>query len=238
MIKIAVCDDDKKFAAYEKQEISRVLNLQYPYLKYELAEYNSGQALLGDIMAGAAVDVVMLDIELKEESGFEIATALNHISTDFCIVFVTSHDNLVYDSFTCYPSGFVRKDLFAREFKQTLYRIINKLIETKNMLHFGPEQDGYDVAVSDIFYVEVFDHEMLVHFREGEIKVRDKMTNHEKVLSSLHFIKICRGCMVNMRYIYSVDGAEITLCNQVKVLASRRLVKTVDERYREYLRNR
>lgn len=238
MIKIAICDDDKKFAAYERKEIGSVLDQEYQYLQYALTEYNSGQALLADIMNGTPVDVIMLDIELKEESGFEVARALNQISTDFCIVFVTSHDNLVYDSFTCYPSGFVRKHLFAQEFKQTLYRIIDKLIETRNMIHFGPENGGYDIAVSDIYSVEVFDHEMSVQFRAGEIRVRDKLANHEKLLSSLHFIRVCRGCMVNMRYIYALEGAQITLCNQKKLMISRRLVKSADEKYREYIRNR
>ena len=55
-------------------------------------------------------DLYMIDIQLNHISGFEVAEEIKLAAPQAIIVFCSSHNNLVYDSFHYEPFYFVRKD--------------------------------------------------------------------------------------------------------------------------------
>ena len=65
-------------------------------------------------------DIVFLDIDMPEMNGFDIAKILNNIRPDITIIFVSSFDNFVFESFEYHPFRFVRKSNLKEDIDSAL----------------------------------------------------------------------------------------------------------------------
>ena len=80
-----ICDDNHNFAATIKKEISLYLDSKRDY---DAVIFNSGTELLKQFDKQIA-DVVLLDIDMPEMNGFEVASLLQKRKEDVLILFVT-----------------------------------------------------------------------------------------------------------------------------------------------------
>lgn len=80
MLKIALCDDEPVTLDLLKNEIDALLQAQN--LEYQIASYASGLSLLQDFSA-KGFDVLFLDIDMPDVSGFQVAEALQDSASQF-----------------------------------------------------------------------------------------------------------------------------------------------------------
>lgn len=90
-MKIAVCDDENKIV----EEITSYIKKDFPMS--EVRTYSNGESFLA--ASEERPEVLLLDIDMPGISGMEVAAALTREKVSTLIVFVTAHDELVYDSF-------------------------------------------------------------------------------------------------------------------------------------------
>ena len=90
-MKIFICDDEPKIMS----DISAKVRLALP--EADISEFTSGKFLLEAITENN-FDILLLDIDMPEISGLDIAARLTKLENKPLLVFVTSHDELVYDS--------------------------------------------------------------------------------------------------------------------------------------------
>jgi two-component SAPR family response regulator len=69
----------------------------------------SGAGALINYMDSTYFDVIFLDIDMPEITGFDAAKKVKEISPESKIIFVTSKHDLVYNSFEYQPFYFIRK---------------------------------------------------------------------------------------------------------------------------------
>lgn len=98
--------------------------------------YNDGQTIISNY-SDNAYDMVFLDLELGDENGFDIAEQIVLMNNDAIIIFVTSHENLVYEAFRFRPLGYIVKDRFDREFTRMMVKIVDKLIKMRQVIELG-----------------------------------------------------------------------------------------------------
>lgn len=101
-MKIYICDDEPKILSDISAKIRSLLT------EADISEFTGGNALLEAICENSC-DILLLDIDMPEISGLDIASRLTDPANKPLLVFVTSHDELVYDSLQFHPFGFVRK---------------------------------------------------------------------------------------------------------------------------------
>lgn len=98
--------------------ISEFLSLLHGYVKKiikshfrdilkdaELFSYDNGKSVIS-FAKKSRVDVIFLDIDMKNLNGFEVAKRLIEINDETLIVFVSAYDQFVYDVFEFYPLPF------------------------------------------------------------------------------------------------------------------------------------
>lgn len=124
MLKIALCDDEPVTLDLLKNEIDALLQAQN--LEYQIASYASGLSLLQDFSA-KGFDVLFLDIDMPDISGFQVAEALQDSASQCRVVFVTSKRNLMHQSFDYQPFHFICKGDSSDPFPD-LKRILSKLL--------------------------------------------------------------------------------------------------------------
>ena len=106
MYQIAICDDEEKILLdiqkkIEKYFISQEMDANYFYT-------NDSEKML-EYIKNEPLDVLFLDIDMPHISGMDIASYIKENRLEILLVFVTSQDALVYQSFAYRPFGFLRK---------------------------------------------------------------------------------------------------------------------------------
>ncbi|MCI9134522.1 MAG: response regulator [Lachnospiraceae bacterium] len=90
MLRIAVCDDDSA-TVYENQKAAKDCLKQCGSIGEVIAYTHSGNLLYDITEDGFFFDLILLDIEMPDNSGMELAEKIRPFLPDVKIIFITSH---------------------------------------------------------------------------------------------------------------------------------------------------
>ena len=231
-MKIAICDDVIEHINTIKQIISE--NLADCTEGLKISTYSNGNDLIQDNKENN-FDLICLDIEMPEIDGFKVAGKIREDYEDAVIVFITSKNGLVFDSFTFRPFSFVRKDNIKLDMKKTFndfkaYR--------KNQNIYVTVKTPKEIVrwkATEIIYIESVKNDIILYKKNDVFKARGKLCEKERELSKHGFIRIHSGLLVNYRYIESMGKASITLTNGVELPVSRNRYMKVKEKLQDLI---
>ncbi len=143
MIKAAVCDNEPVMLERLYGQIPSEFERQGAQLR--LDKFISGGDFLNAHNA-EPYDVVFLDIDMPELSGFDIAERINDVG-DTLIVFVTMHDELVFSSLRFRPFRFIRKAYLENELPETAEAVKNELAKRNSGSKFAFQAKSGEVFV-------------------------------------------------------------------------------------------
>jgi len=233
MIHIGICDDEKDFLTLEAKEIQYLMQRDYSELQYEITQYTSGKELLNSLLTNN-IDLLFLDIELGKEDGLEVSRRVVQLNKEIKIVFVTSHDNLVFKTFISRPNGFIKKRVFRQEIDIVMSQIIAQMIEDNQIIEVGERKSPFKIYLNSIYCIDTYKHNLVIRLRLGEVVVRDKISRLLPILEEQHFVRISRGSVVNMKYILNINDSTITMINGNLIQINRNRVKEVHRIYNKY----
>ena len=103
MVTLAICDDDPIHLKYTASLVQKELLSS----ELSLALYSAPKGLLASIREGSyCPDIVILDIELGQENGIQVAREINIALPSCSIIFLTGHPNYApacYETSTALP---------------------------------------------------------------------------------------------------------------------------------------
>lgn len=203
-MKIAVCDDEHKML----EEITSFIKKEFPQNQVEV--FTSGKDF---IAAGLKPDLLLLDIDMPEMSGMEVAGTLAVEKAQTLIVFVTAHDELVYDSFKYHPFAFVRKKFLEEELRAVLPDCQKEIEGRQRRFIFQNASQTVNLAQSDILYFEGQANYLAIHTKVGLYKMRSTMGAVEEELKDKEFLRIHKGFLINLEHIRILKSEELVLDN-------------------------
>ena len=206
MINVIVCDDEEKIL-HRIVELVEKKFLENNILCEVRATADSRELI--KIMEEDIVDVLFLDIDMPYYNGMDIAGYINKNKLKTMIIFVTSHDALVYQTFEYRPFGFVRKSYVDEEITQLIKRIAAELDERKEEIAVIRGQEITRIAIKDIVYIEAFGNYLNIRTDKEEIRKRETMTSMENELKGKGFIRCHKGYLVNGNHIVKLGSGEL-----------------------------
>lgn len=114
MIRIAVVDDE----AVILKRICRIINENLTDEK-TVYTFNSSVDFFSNIN-NLNYDLVFLDIEIPEISGFQLAESIRATLPNSTIIFVSNMEHLVFESFKFQPFRFVKKESMEKDMKEAI----------------------------------------------------------------------------------------------------------------------
>ncbi len=232
-LKIVFCDDDEEFLKYFIDKVMEIFQQMNVYVTIET--FSSGEVMLNRIMNDTA-DVVFLDIDMPDMSGFETALKLENLPGNPKVIFVTCMDHLVYDSFTYHPFWFLRKADLNR-LSEVVKKLIHHFETEKYLFYFEIGGQKIHIPVDKIIYFESRNHDVAVSTESGTWKYREKIGNIEKKLEGYQFIRCHHGFLVNCRHVALIGRGMLHLQNSHVIPISRSRQKETEKKYMEYMRS-
>lgn len=233
MIKIAVVDDEP--AAIESivvcfKNIENDLNITF-----QIDKFTTGRELT-DAMHVVPYEALFLDIDMPQDSGFDVSAFLREHSNNIPIVYITNRDDLMQQAFQYKVLGFVRKNHLADELPFAVKCVIQEIRKAAKRIVLTSVQKNkkikYEVAVSDILYVDSQNHHTTAHLiNKTSIVTREPLNSYLLQNSFNGFIQISSSCIVNHTHIFSIEKDIMVLVNKEILYISRRRIKTVKEQF-------
>lgn len=235
MLKIAVCDDNETMLRVLTDKIGVIYKQNS--IAFEIRSFLSGDSFLNSHKEHS-FDVVFLDIDMPDINGFDIAEQVNN-SGETLIVFVTSHDELVYSSIKFRPFRFIRKAYLNMELPEVTTAVNEEFIKrnAERKFIFRTKSGEVLADLNLVEYIEIFGHWLLVHIKDNEsLECYGSLSDMEHELSNYGFVRTHKSYLVNCRYIYSIEKNQIVLDDKTVIPVSRYKSETVKDRFRSFLR--
>lgn len=208
MITIAICDDkqDMRELIHEKTE-SILSNSPYITLKYDIVTVSCAKELYTHA-EHERIDVLLLDIEMPEEDGMQIADRFCELYPKTNIIFVSSHENYVFYSMRFRPFRFIRKDRLEEELPEAILSLLQHMQEDRSTLMINTGRSRKVVHIPDIIYAEKEKRGNYVSFHtvDGVLRERINISESEGMLCENGFCKINSGTLINLRHIIRADA--------------------------------
>lgn len=231
MIYCACCDDDRQFIKIfqlilEEQLSKLALCFECEYF------VNPEQLLKKVVEEQKRYDLIFLDIDMPEMNGKELAGKLRLYDSEFLLVFLTSLENEMLNTYQYDVSDYIPKSLLRKRIYATLPRLLEKRrkIDKKEEVQFF--RIGYSVdkniqllkiPLDEIMYFEVLNRKVqLITVRGSYELTKEKFSDIRGAYLLKGFIDIHRLIIVNIKYIYSVKNNEVILDNGTTLPLSRR----------------
>lgn len=228
MIRIAVVDDEE--IAVER--ISKIIenHLNKSSIKHQLNLYTDPEEFLFDFLK-IKFQALFIDLDMPVLSGFDISEKIREVNTNIPIVYITNRNDLVYDAFKYRAVGFIRKSFIDKELPDILNQILKEIESRAHEISIVSSGKLYQVNIEDIIYVFSEDHDLLFHIcnQKEILKMRGTLTSLTELISFSDFISISASCIVNYKYVFSIEKDCILLKNKEKLYIPRRKIKDVKE---------
>lgn len=212
MLEIAVCDDDMHLAGHlEKLLLAIGTSCS---LKMDIEVYHDGRELTEEVQRGKRFDIIFLDIMMKEIGGLEAADEIRKRDLVVQLVYVTSHETYMQDTFRTAPIGFLKKPVEEEDLRKVFWHVM-RIVGMKDAYYrFQYRKSNYKILVGEIMYCESRLRKTEIVTVEGVYSVYRKLDLVEPELADHKscFIRIHESYLVNYRYItrFSYDGVELT----------------------------
>lgn len=237
MIRAAICDDDPTILDYLHEHISKEFRRQGAEIQID--KFTLGQDFLNAHEA-EPFDVVFLDIDMPQISGFDVAEMISGNESTL-LIFVTMHDELVFSSLKFQPFRFIRKSFLEEELGEVLDAVNKVLSKRAAGRKFKLQTKSHDVYVDieQIVYIEIYGHWLRV-YTNGDSEVLECygiLSDYESQLDSFDFVRTHKSYLVNCRYIRSVEKDQVVLDDKTMIPLSRRRINDVNDKFTKYLRS-
>ncbi|MGN0375259.1 MAG: LytR/AlgR family response regulator transcription factor [Butyrivibrio sp.] len=232
---IAICDDDSKVTNRLKSDIYTL----FKSIKddVDISVFSKGTDLIETIKNEELhYDVLLLDVDMPDISGLEVAKILRETNEDIIIIFISSYEKYVFDSFEYNPFRFIRKNRIKEELSIALKSAYALYKKREGRYIVIKSDDGeYRVEQSKICYFEIVKRKLFIHLADNKVLSMWKpIKDFINEIKDGDFVKIHSGCAVNMKYIKEYTNYDVTLDNGEKLITSRSGIKTLKEELNKY----
>ena len=234
MIPIYICDDNKSVLKTLTTIIENNILIQNYDMKVVCCTTDPF-VVIQERKENEQRSIYFLDIDLShdEYNGFTLAKHIREIDTRGFIIFVTTHEELMFETFKHRVeamSYLIKEDLSLGKQIRHCLDDIHKLImaektETESYYTVRVADIVHQIPVKEILYFETShdSHRVIVYTSDRQLEFRGALNALEKEMGTA-FLRVHRSFLIHSKYITIVNSVEntITLNGGISCIVSRK----------------
>ena len=236
-IRIACCDDEKQQLELYKTMFTNIEMRQD--IKLNVEYFLSGNFMLERFQSEKnPFDLVYLDMDMDEKSGFDLAKEIRqNYHSDCLILFLTNYPKYMQNSFDVRAFQYMIKPVQFDEFERK-FNAARKYLEKddKNRVVLKIDEDNVVFFTNEIYYIEKekSSKQFLVYLEDKCVVAKGVLSAIENQLLEQHFMRTHRSYLVNMKHIRRIQKNDLVLSNGNLVPISRRKEKELKQQFMRY----
>lgn len=231
MVRIALVEDDTR----QQEELLQYLHQYERECKetFRITVFSDGMDIVENY--NAKYDIILMDIEMVFMDGMTAAEKIRHQDGEVVIIFITNMPQYVMKGYTVDAMDYVLKPVTYFSFSQRIDRALTRMRRRSRKYIMIPIKGGmHKVDISRITYVEVCDHDLILHTRDGIISSKGSLTELEASLLADHFFRCNKCYLVNLEHVDSFQNSDIHI-GQETIQVSRARKKAFLDALNNYL---
>ncbi len=217
MIKVAICEDEKVHQELLIEYLQKLFNELS--IDYDLCIFNSGEQLLENYPED--MDIFLLDIQMGELSGMDIARKIRDIDSNTVeIIFTTSLIEYIQEGYEVRAYRYLLKPIEFHDIKNHITACIEEIHNRRDKyLVISNKYENYKIKIENITYIEVQNKDITIHTLDNDYEIKMSMNKIEKELKKYNFIRCHKSFLININFVENVkqyvaileDGQEIPI---------------------------
>jgi len=238
MIRIAICDDDKRHGAVLEKTVS--LFLADNKINAEITLYDHSRNLCFDVGEGIYYDLLLSDIEMPDMDGMELAKNVKKYLPNIMIIFITGYVKYAVDAYELSVFRYIPKSELNKRLHHALADAFGMLQIQADRYYTIQTPTRYEkIPLQTILYIHrEGKNSLITHIDNQTTKVRKSLAQVYEELDSEDFIYVGRGDIVNIIYIMSLKSGILELKNGERIPISQSNLNEVKERLTEFWGNK
>ncbi len=225
MIRIALCDDKPEDLEQIQKRIEQYWKNEKISEDLVISRYVTSSQMWYEIQGQDVADIFILDVDMPNMNGFELAEKIRLFHPRAAIIFLTVHSEYAAEGYKVSALRYIDKLNLDRDFEEALDAAVARIEKDKRaFIAIRHLDEIWDIAYSDILYVRRVMRRLEIYTTAQTLRHNDSLAHFFARLNDNRFTFIERSCFVNMDYVYGISGFQVILTDQQRLMASRRYV--------------
>lgn len=220
MYRFAIVEDNQEMA----EELGRFIARYFDHdpSAADVTYFSNGLEFISDYVPN--YDAVFMDIQMPEIDGMKAAEHLRKVDRRVCLVFVTMMVQYAVEGYKVDALSYLVKPVSYFPFSVVMDKIMERVHESETEVKLSIRSGSQlrRIYARDVFYVEVRDHYLIYHTREGEFSELGKMSELEERLQGQHFFRGAKCYLINLAYVGRMEGESVYVGDDRLILSRRR----------------
>lgn len=233
MIKVAICDDDIVTTG-------RIESMLYDIAKGKFIQIDTevfwkGKHLAEAVENSACFDVIFLDIEMGCEDGITVARRIRETDKNVLIVYVTSYESYMKESFSVRPFRFLVKPVGETQMAACFEAACEEISSADSYFRYSYQRLNRKILIRDIFYFESKRRKVYIATEKETLELYGKLNEIEESLKASKgtFLRVHQSFLVNYKHIEGLAYDFIVMDNGKRISISEDRRKHIGEQYCE-----
>jgi len=169
------------------------------------------------VMEEQPLDLIFLDINLPEESGWDFA---QFIPAHIQIIFTTAYPNYALESYELNALDYLLKPIAEDRLKKALDKAVShfqqKVLEKGTVpptdhIFVKADRKLFRLELNEIQYIEAMKDYVMIHAKDKKLMVAMNIKTIFNQLPNTDFVRINKSFVVNLNKVESVDSHWVTI---------------------------
>ncbi len=229
--KIAICDDNISDIAYVNNFIKDWVQKNQALVRVDT--FSSSESFWFHCEDENDYDILLLDIEMGEMNGVELAKAVRKKNKTVQIIFITGYTEYILDGYEVEALHYLLKPVNGEKVQEVLNRAVEKLQQKRKMLVLQKTGETFRIPLYEIDYLEVQKNYVTIHGKE-DVSVKSTLGELEKELDEF-FFRVGRSYIVNLTAIRKITKKDVFLRNGDVIPLPRNMYEALNRAVIQYM---
>lgn len=231
MLNIAICDDDIQTTGRMELLIQKIAKLNF--VDTEIEVFWSGESLVDAVVEGRGFDIIYLDIEMDQEDGISAAKRIRMYDKNVLIIYVTSYESHMSESFSVRPFQFLVKPVSEQQMEACFKAAYEDINSGDFYFRYSYQRVNHKIPIRDILYFESNKRKVFIVTEKGSFELYGKLNEIENSLRTCKasFLRVHQSFLVNYKHVNGQAYNFVVLDNGRKISISEDRRKLISEQY-------
>ena len=195
---VLVCDDDQQ-----------VVDSVIESLKHQTEATNTASKFYGfsqpsQVNLSLPYDIALLDIDMGEINGIDLARKLRAENGNIVIIFITNFIQYAPEGFEVQAFRYLLKADLSIKLPSYFNSAVQEVLRRKQLVTISINSEIIDVPVNDILYLESHRRTIIMHLLDENRQAYQfygNITELSEKIEPLGFLRIQKSYLVNMHYV-------------------------------------
>ncbi len=227
-LNFAICDDNITEIEYISKIVGKWARANGNTAA--ISTFESAESFLFHYADDKSFDILLLDIQMKNMNGVELAKQIRLENDAVQIIFITGFPDFMAEGYEVSALHYLMKPVSEQKLFEVLDKACKRLGKSERTILLKVEGESVCVPVGSIVYIESFAHTVEITTNKEKIKAGLSISDLEAELGE-GFIRCHRSYIVGLRYIKRIRQSEVILDNDISIPLSRRLYNKVNQAF-------